>query len=310
MFLKRKVKFITLISLLTAGLVTSHGQVTLFPNVEESATPDLYIRKVEVTEVYTKIHFYYHPRGEAFVCADKAFHIAPSGTRDARYMVTAKNIPICPEREKVTMYQEDLEFEIWFPYLEKNIYKIDVVESPRDGFNFYGVTINNGQQKAIPPESQFTSRDAFENYFEEHSVQLNVIEGIWKIHETMDHYGYDQVVDKKYKEDDYELAVIKEGERYLVYELDGTPIEAEYMDVAGGRGKYFKKYFRDINETITAYAVDLTPERFELNYQLPRRLAMEALLVDYFPGDRIFVTLECIKEFPNISENSEDNKKE
>ena len=285
--------------ILIAAILPAGAQVTLFPGVEKKSIPDLYIRKVEITDAYTKLHFYYHPRTEAFVCVDKSFHIAPSGTRDAMYMITAKNIPICPEREKITGYQQDLEFEIWFPKLSQNIYKIDVVESPRNGFNFYGVTINNGQQKKMPQKSHMTSREAFEDHFKQHRDQLNIIEGIWQVHETMDHYSHDQVVDKKYKENDYELAIVKEGKRYLVYDLEGNPIEAEYMDVAGGRGKYFKKYFRDINETVTAYVEDLTAEHFIIQYQLPGPLAMEELLVDYFPGDRIFVALECNKTFPS-----------
>ncbi len=289
--------------------LASPGQVTLFPEVNKQDIPDIYIRKVEITDQFTILHFYYYPMDETSICADRSFHLVPKGTGQMLYIIRAKGIPICPKRIKVGGMNISHEFTLWFPKLEKKVYRFDVIESPRDGFNFYNVSINNGQQNPLPDTCIFRTRKEFEKHFETNAENLNRIEGIWQIHEVMDHYGFDHIIDRKYKDSYYEVAIIKEDSRFLVYELDGTPLEAEYINVAGGRGHYFTKYFREIHTEINTYVQDMTEGRFNLEYELPGRLAHEELLERYRPGDRILMFLEIDRLVPEVSEKPETRKK-
>jgi len=164
------------------------AQVTIFPEVEKQDTRDIFIKKVEITDFYTIIDFYYRPRAEAWICAEKTFHIIPEGTRDVMYMVVAKNIKICPKKQKVGNFTEDLEFQIWFPKLRRNIYKIDVIEKARKGLNFYGVNIINGQEESIPDSSQYRSKEDFERCFGDNMDVFDPIEGIWKMESVISQY--------------------------------------------------------------------------------------------------------------------------
>ncbi len=285
------------------------AQVTIFPEVEKQDVRDIFIKKVEITDFYTIIDFYYHPRGEAWICAEKTFHIIPEGTRDMMYMVVAKNIKICPKKQKVGNFTEDLEFQIWFPKLRRNIYKINVIEKVKRGLNFYGVNIINGQEEPIPDSSQYRSKEDFEKYFGDNIDVLDPIEGIWKMESIVSQYEDKRLIHRKYDQSTTDIAIMKKGDSFNSYDLNGKDLESNCVWVAGGKGYYYREYYREADETISTYVKNWSAGRFEISYDIPEKIARYKLMGDYFPGDRLVQNFLFYKLFPESHETTEENPK-
>ncbi len=130
----------------------AEGQVTYYPIAEKQDVKGLSVKWLEITENYTIIDFFFQPEEETIICLDKAFYITPAGMNDPHFMIMAKQISICPKSIKIDSYNKYLEFKVWFPKLEKNIRKIDIIENKknRNGFNMYRVPIINGQETPSP----------------------------------------------------------------------------------------------------------------------------------------------------------------
>ena len=281
--------------LLTVNL---SSQVTLFPDIKKQNENYIFIKKVELTDQFTIIDFHFKTFGEAWICADNSFHIKPTGTENKLHMVVAKNIKMCPKMQKVGTYSDHLDFQLWFPLLQKNEYKIDIIEKARSGLNFYGVKINNGQERSLPDSAGFKSSTSFENYFNNNFGSLDPIEGIWEVHISQSVY-----VDRALKQKDYadtliKIAILKKEDEFHGYKLDGSPAESTLKWLSGGKRYYYTQYFREVDQEVSAYVIKKSPDLYEITLQLPERLARYILINDYFMADDLRQTMTFKKEMP------------
>ena len=282
-------------SLITISL---SSQVTLLPETYKQAENNIFIKKVELTEQFTIIDFHFKPYGEVWICAENSFHIRPTGTENKLYMVVAENIKMCPEMQKVGSFANHLDFQLWFPLLPKNVNKIDIIEKARNGLNFYGVKINNGQERPLPDSARFKSALSFENYFNANSGSLEPIEGIWVVQIKQSVY-----VDRALQEKDYvdtltKVAILKNGNEFHSYWLNGSPTESVFKWITGGKRYYYTQYFRGVNKEVSAYVKEKSTDYYEINIKLPARLARYMLIKDYFMADELHQDMIFKKEMP------------
>lgn len=285
-------------------VLSFHGgaQITYFPGLEKQDLDNIHITKVEITEQFTIIDFYYRPNGEAWICLDRTFYITPSRVSDLAYMIMAENITTCPKMQKVGSTSDDLEFRVWFPKLEKNIRKIDVVEDKRDrdGINFYGVSIINGQEKPIPDSLDQKNREEFEDFFLKYANNLDPLEGIWKVEFSKTHYREERILELNIDLQNFEIALVKRGNTIHAYDLSGKSMESNFTRVSGGNNYFFKKYFREVNKEVSSYIKFIAGKEFDLNITIPESVARYELLREFFPGDKIVYKHKFEKDFPSL----------
>lgn len=295
-------RYSLLITFFALFSIRANAQVTIFPEVDTQSEDNIYIKKVELTDQFTIIDFYFRPMEEAWICVENSFHITPYGTKDIMFMMMSKNISICPKMQKIGTLTQDLEFQIWFPPLREKVYKINVIEKAKRGLNFYGVDIINGQEKPLPDSSKLRSQKEFENYFAEHSDSLDPIEGIWQVNINLDLYENTTLIDRNYDKSDSYVAIIKTGEKFVSFDLNGGNIEAEYKWITGGRGYYYQEYYRELNDFVSTYVKATSTVQFEINYEVPDRIARLTLMKDYFPRYRLMMLAIYKKQYPVTEE--------
>ena len=217
-------------------------------------------------------------------------------------MIMAENVTICPKMQKIGSAYEDLEFRVWFPRLEKNIRKIDIVEDKRDrdGINFYGVSIINGQEKPTPDSLDQKNRKSFEGHFSKHADSLDPIEGIWKVELSKTQYRDERAIDKNYDFQILEIVLVKKGNTIHAYDLSGRSLESNFTRISGGKSYFFKKYFREVNQEISSYIEFIDGKEFDLNITIPESMARYELLKDFFPRDEIVYKHRFTKDFPPL----------
>ena len=274
------------------------SQVTLFPEIQKQAEYNIFIKKVELTDQFTIINFHFKPLGEAWICAENSFHIRPTGTENKLHMIVAKNIKICPEMQKVGSFSNHLDFQLWFPLLPENVNKIDIIEKARNGLNFYSVKINNGQEKPLPDSALYKSPASFENYFNANSGSLEPIEGIWVVRIKQSVYVDRALQEKDYVDTLIKVAILKNGDEFHGYNLDGSPTESVFKYINEGKRYFYTQYFRGVDKEVSGYVKETSTDIYEINIKLPARLARYILINDYFMADELRQILSFKKEMP------------
>jgi len=274
------------------------AQVTYMPEVEKQDQNFIWIKSVEIGEIYTKISFYFQPPGEAWICLDQSYYLVASGTENKKFMMAAENIPFCPKTKKVGSLKEYLDFEVLFPSIDKGIEKIDLIENIRNGINFYGVIINNGGRPALSDSLNLKNEQAFVDYFQHAAPSPDSLEGVWKVDLNASHYGPYKLIDNHFRKDRFTVALLRNGKSYKVYKTDGAFYEMVLTPAAGGRTIFFRKYFREVDQEVTGYIKNFKPRFFEMEIELPGRLGHYELLPNYRPGDRIKEVYKFYKKFP------------
>jgi hypothetical protein len=277
---------------------TLQGQITLFPEIKRQDEMNLLIKKIEITDQLTIVDFYYRADYEAWICAEKSFNINPEGTDSRLYMIVAKNITVCPKMQKVGSFNDHHNFQIWFPYLQKDYRKINIIEKARDGFNFYGVKINNGQTRPVPDSSGFKTKEAFEDYLRNNSGALDPIEGIWTVHIISSAYQQGALLEKIFSDTLYKVAILKKGDIFQIYNPDGSPVESVFKWINGGERYYFTRYFREVDKEVSEYVKTESLDFFEIFMTIPSRLARYMLIEDFFLGDEVRQHMSFKKEMP------------
>lgn len=295
-----KYYLLLLIFILLSGF--AKAQVTIFPEVDRHSEEFIYVKKVELTDQYTIIDFYFRPPGDAWICAENSFHISPYGSNDLMYMVMAKNITTCPKMEKIGSLTKDLEFQLWFPPLREKVYKINIIEKAKRGLNFYGVDIINGQERPVPDSSSFRTYEGFEKYFNEHADSLDPIEGIWHVVIKLDMYEDTKLIDRNYELKEDSIAIVKDGDKFVSFDMEGKNLEAEYKWITGGRGYYYQEYYRELHEIVSTYIKVSSTIQYEINYEVPERMTRAILMSDYFPQYRLLKNYSFRKLHPETEE--------
>ncbi len=132
------------------GLLTANSQSFVLPNYGLKSHETLEISKVESSSRGTSFFMSIENRiqGGSF-CADRNIYmIYPDGTRSK--LVSADNIPVCPDSYKFKAPGEKLDFVLLFPLLKEGTAWVDLIEECSENcFSFYGVTLDNELNRKI-----------------------------------------------------------------------------------------------------------------------------------------------------------------
>ncbi|UCG27512.1 MAG: hypothetical protein JSV24_11150, partial [Bacteroidales bacterium] len=253
----------------------SLAQITIFPEMERRTDESVQIIKIEIDDIFTIIDFVYvNLEEDVWICADKNFYIQPSNSNERKYMIMAKEITLCPDRIKLNADDEDFEFQLYFPAIDTSLRKIDVIEKPVSGFNFFGVWLDKSDLRPEPDSLEYADRTEFENFFNGRLERLRPLEGIWELTTVQSHYHGDVFMDNLEEEpENLDIAIIWTEDHYECYTMDGKSIESGFYDIAEGGRYAYKEYYREIKEEVTSFVHASEDGIIEHSFIVPQRWA-------------------------------------
>jgi len=292
-------KMIFLSLMLVMYAIGGTAQTIIFPSYTNCDNPNVEISRISLTDTLTIVEMYFlAPIEDAWICADKNFHIKPYNSNDRFFLVLAENIPLCPERNKITHGEIYAKFLLYFPKLDSSVSRIDIIEKAKNGFNFYGVWLEEKQGEPLPDSSKYRTREQFVDYFSENQSNIVPLEGIWQETSQLIHYVsakfYQYLDDKEVRE----LVIMKMEEQYVCYDTEGGPLDAFFITIAEGNRYLFKKYLRDIRETVNTFSRISDEKKIKMSYFYPDKYARYHYPEDIMPGDQLAIRLELLKVFP------------
>jgi len=279
--------------------VNAQTYITIYPDVESQTIETIEITKIEINEVFTIVDMFYNARGnKGWICAGRDFYIQPSNSNERKYLIMAKDIPICPKKVIIDSYKDKYKFQLYFPGINPSVRKIDIVEKPETGFNFFGVWLNPEPTESLTDSCRFRSRTEFETYFNSNSLSLNPIEGIWKMVSKKSHYVDNNFLE--YLEDKVtrEVAILYKGDHFKCYEMDGKSLDVKFYIISHGGRYLYKEYFNLVREEITSFVHVEKEGYFKHTYVIPEKWAKYQLQGEFFPGDKLLNELKWEKIFP------------
>lgn len=283
--------------------VNAQTYITIYPDVESQTIEIIEITKIEINEVFTIVDMFYNARGnEGWICASRDFYIQPSNSNERKYLIMAKDIPICPKKVIIDSYKDEYKFQLYFPGIDPLVRKIDIVEKPETGFNFFGVWLNPESTESLTDSCRFRSRTEFETYFNSNSLSLNPIEGVWKVVSKKSHYVDNNFLEYLEDEVTREVAILNKGDHFKCYEMDGKSLDVKFYIISHGGRYLYKEYFNLVREEITSFVHVEKEGYFKHTYAIPEKWAKYQLQGEFFPGDKLLNELKWEKIFP-LSQN-------
>ena len=282
-------------------MYTSGGgaQTIIFPSYTNRDDPNVEISRISLTDTLTIVEMYFlAPLDDTWICADKNFHIKPNNSNDRFFLVLAEDIPLCPKSEKITRDKIYKKFLLYFPILDSSVKRINIIEKAKDGFNFYGVWLEEKQGEPFPDSSKYRTREQFMDYFSGNQSNVESIEGIWQETSQLAHYVSANFYQYLNNKEVREFVIIKKEERYVCYDIDGVPLDAHFISIAEGNRYLYKKYLRDIRETVSAFSRISEKKIIKMSYFYPDKYARYYYPEDIMPGDQLAIRLELLKVFP------------
>lgn len=290
--------------IILGSFLDSPAQVTIFPDVERRTDESVQIIKIEVTDIFTIVDMLYIAEAEDYwICADKNFYIQPGNSSDRKYLIMAKEIPLCPDRKKISTGGEEFEFQLYFPGLDTSVLKIDVIEKPVSGFNFFGVWLDKNNPRPQPDSLSIASRDECQTYFENREDNLKPLEGIWNL--TIKQAKYHGEIFLEYLDDDPEIldaAVIWKADHYECYGMDGKSIEMQFNVLAEGGRYAFREYFREVKEEVTTFVYMDEKDIIKYRFNVPRRWASYLLSGKLFDSENLVKDMSWKRTYPGMPE--------
>jgi len=298
--IRRRNSLLGLIAFLSICQV-SLAQITIFPDVERRTDESVRILKIETTDLFTIVDLLYIPEEEdAWICADKNYYIQPEKSSERKYLIMAKEIPLCPDQKKVYARGEDYEFQLYFPSIDTSVQKIDIIEKPVSGFNFFGVWLVRKEIRPLHDSLLIASSEAFQSFFEKRGDDLKPLEGIWDL--TIRRSKYRGDVFLEYLNEDPEIldvAMIWETDHYECYGMDGKSLEMKFSVIAEGGRYAYKEYFREIREEFTTFIYMEEENILEFRFNLPKRWAQYLLSGRLFDNENLVKIMSWEKIFPD-----------
>lgn len=278
----------------------SMAQITIFPEVERRTDESVQIMRIEISDIFTIVDLVYvNVEEDVWICADKNFYLQPSNSNERKYLIMAKEITLCPERIKLSTYDEDFEFQLYFPAIDTSLRRIDVIEKPVSGFNFFGVWLDKTGVRPEPDSLEYKEREDFENYFNGKIDRLQPLEGIWELTVVQSHYHGDVFVDNLEEEPEVlDIAIIWEEDHYECYDMDGHSTETGFYDIAEGGRYAYREYYREIKEEVTSFVHVSEEGVIEHSFIVPQRWAKYLLHGRIFDGESLIKKMSFERELP------------
>ena len=278
----------------------SLAQITIYPEVTRRTDESVRILKIEITDLFTIVDLLYIPQEEdAWICADKNYYIQPENSSERKYLIMAKEIPLCPDRKIVYGRGEDYEFQLYFPSIDTSIRKIDIIEKPVSGFNFFGVWLDRKKVRPVSDSLDIASGEEFQSFFENRGNDLKQLEGIWEL--TIMRSKYRGEVFLEYLDEEPEIldvAIIWLSDHYECYDMDGKSLETQFEVIAEGGRYAYKEYFREIREEFTTFIYLEEENIMEFRFNIPKRWAQYLLSGRLFNDERLVKRMSWERKFP------------
>ena len=170
----RKAKYSILILLLTQVIL--YSQVFESPNAEVKSHAELTINRIQITADYTIVYLRNQNRlmKDAWACVDRNTTIRTSDNKQ-HLLIRAEGIPICPGLHRFDSLGEILEFALYFPSIDPEKGRIDLVETCDQAcFFFRGIILDNRLNQDIRSYDE-----AYEFYInKDFKAAINVFSGI------------------------------------------------------------------------------------------------------------------------------------
>ena len=289
--------FLSLILVMYA--ISGTAQTIIFPSYTSRDNSNVEISRISLTDTLTIVEMYFlAPIDDVWICADKNFYIKSYNSNDRFFLVLAENIPLCPKREKITREKIYKKFLLYFPKLDSSVRRIDIIEKAKGGFNFYGVWLEEKQGEPLPDSSKYRTREQFVNYFSENQSNIVPLEGIWQETSQLAHYVSAKFYDYLNEKEVREFVIMKKEERYVCYDMEGGPLDAHFIPIAEGNRYLYKKYLRDIRETVSTFSMISEKGKIKISYFYPDKYARYHYPEDIMPGNQLAIRLELLKVFP------------
>lgn len=120
------------------------------PQIKHADIPECEIMQIGLTDSATHVFFKYSvpPKysNGGWICVGENFYIKDNQTGIKYKMLNSLNIPICPTKEVFSNTNQIHYFSLSFQPIPKETQEIDIIESPENGFNFFGVSLKENQQ--------------------------------------------------------------------------------------------------------------------------------------------------------------------
>jgi hypothetical protein len=147
--LENNIKYLHMKKLLLIGCllfgfsISSNAQVYLNPTYGAKSLQEVEITKIEITDKYTIVHFYYdsdEPTYVGWISLSKNMYIKNAKTHQKYYLIKAGNITILPEKINFTgPYKR--KFKAYFPPISPATETLHIIEEAINGFNFYKIKL-------------------------------------------------------------------------------------------------------------------------------------------------------------------------
>ena len=124
--------------------IISNAQVYMNPTYGAKSLKEVEITKIEITDRYTIVHFYFdskdaYPVG-GWIALSKKMYIKNAKTHKKHYLIKASNIPTLPKRLDFSgPYTR--RFKAYFPPISPATETLHIIEEATNGFNFYKIKL-------------------------------------------------------------------------------------------------------------------------------------------------------------------------
>jgi len=125
--------------------MNAHSQIFEMPNAEVKSHAELTITRIQITNDYTIVYLRNQNRliKDAWACVDRNTTIQTSDNKQ-HLLIRAEGIPICPGLHRFDSLGEILEFVLYFPSIDPEKGRIDLVETcDQSCFFFRGIILDN-----------------------------------------------------------------------------------------------------------------------------------------------------------------------
>ena len=136
--------------------------------------------------------------------------------------------------------------------------------------------INPLYEEDIEEFNHMRTKEEMMNYFSKNKDNLEPIEGLWTLGVIRTLYVYDIKVVTESEPNRMGLAVIKEGDLFRIYNVNGNPISfiASFTQTDASGIYDYKCYFTETKDMVSTTASLFGNSRLKYEYDAPKRIMM------------------------------------
>ena len=136
--------------------------------------------------------------------------------------------------------------------------------------------VNPLYEENIEEFNHVKTKEEMMDYFSKNKDNLEPIEGLWSLGVVRTLYEYSIKIASESETNRMDLAVIKEGELFSIYNMNGDPINfiASFTQTDESGIYDYKCYFTETKDMISTTASMFGNSRLKYEYDVPKRIMM------------------------------------